>query len=145
MPKCYNCGAKVGFLAAYCTDCKVERKRKSVGLFTRPPVPKGQEQPPQPTECRFCRGQLEPRAKKCQHCGEWVSRPPASISVATVIGALLLVGGSVGAVWAITLDASVDGVNNIGLLLDKQNLLFVAGIQAVIGTLLILYGSRSRR
>lgn len=61
------------------------------------------------------------------------------------IGIILLVAGLIGAVFALSMDTSVNtgygSVNNIGLMAEKQNLLLFAGFAATVGAILFGFSS----
>jgi hypothetical protein len=53
-------------------------------------------------------------------------------------GGWILTLGLIGVVAALMMDVSVDGINNIGLISDRQNYLIVAALMVIVGLVLIV-------
>lgn len=143
MPKCNRCGKTVGFLEPYCTACIVtlaEERKEDAPQTVMQEMPL----PNELTECPYCKGELVPGASKCQHCGEWVSGVGRVTSGQELVGCGLLAIGIIGGLLALLIDPSIGGINNLGLLADKQNYLIASGVVSIVGVLLFVLGSGSR-
>lgn len=172
MALCKRCGASAGFGETVCRKCWAA-SLASTGPKLASGSPRSDNVPrplpeeasrtiehldePVRAECPFCAGEILSTARKCKHCGEWLSNHREQTATVTSassaglrgFGIILLVVGLCGLVWALNLDASVateygTRINNIGLLNDKQNYLIASGVAALIGLLLVLAG-RERR
>jgi hypothetical protein len=104
--------------------------------------------------CPACSEPVLASARKCKHCGEWITpavsitaQPrPASSSLRT-FGIVTSVIAGVLIILALAMDTSVSTpagqrVHNIGLLNQQQNFLMLGAVLAVVGVILIVSGRR---
>ena len=112
--------------------------------------------PNQTVPCPACSEPILVSARKCKHCGEFVSPFPSpansalSSSYASTMRTLGIIGCVVGgllAVVALGMDTSVSTdtgtrVHNIGLLNQQSNFLVLGGILIVAGVILLVAGRK---
>jgi hypothetical protein len=142
----------------------LETRRITVLRFGRPIVKHGAYLPaasePVPLTsdetipCPACSEQVLASARKCKHCGEWIT--PAVLITAAVVptsgsqrtfGIVTSVIAGLLILVALVMDTSVSTpsgqrVHNIGLLNQQQNFLMLGAVLAIVGVILIVSARR---
>jgi hypothetical protein len=169
---CRQCAERLDETFEACWRCGEDRAAAQAAAPDEVEPPSELELPDDAADqvsCPFCGEDIRATARKCKHCGEWLTgnREPSEVSGQggrggcwlSGLGWLLLVAGTSGLIYAASLDTSVatgDGftgslyaprsrVHNIGLLNDKQNALIMSGVVTLAGAVLVAAGAVRRR